>query len=329
MDRIILATGHAHAFHRASAISALKRGYFTQEGLGNVDIIATGDDDLLISRLMEGTIHVGLDRRPHSLLEENAKGTSLYIIAGILNNLDYTLISTAEIKKIADLKGKKIGLVEKGHGRDATWIRLLLRREGLDPDRDVTYITNAGYGSLKIQGPRLRRGDYQAVFLSGHYKRPELFAKVREAGFNILAERSETHPDGLPDRVVATTGKFLEQFPAVTIKILKGIIRGYRFARDPKNSAILRELYQTQNWGKEGFGWGEFDEDLLNGMVSSARILPVDGRISISGLEEIIDEWKISGKLPENFRKEQVLRLEFLKKAVEELNNRYGPEGYE
>lgn len=328
-EKIILATGHAHAFHRASALAALERGYFRDEGLPDVEISATGDDDLTVESLKSGVIDVGLDPRPHSLLEENAKGEQLYIIAGMLNHLDYTLISTPEIKTIADLKGKKVGLIERGHGRDATWIRRLLRKEGMDPDRDVISVLDAGYGSLEIQGPRLDRGDYQAVFLSGHYKRPELFDQVRQAGYNVLAERSETHPAGLPDRVVATTGKLLNQYPEVVRGVLRGVVRGYRFARDPGNMERLRDMYLAHDWGKDGFGWGKFDDKLLSGMVSSARILPPDGSISMSGLDEIIDEWKASGKLPQDFRREQALRLEFLHEAVNDLNARYGPEGYD
>lgn len=327
-DKVILATGHAHAFHRASALAAIGNGYFRAEGLPEVEISATGDDDLTVESLKTGAIDVGLDPRPQSLLEENAQGEPLYIIAGMLNHLDYTLITTRDIKSIADLKGKKIGLIEQGHGRDATWVRLLLRREGMDPDKDFIPVLDVGYGALEIQGPHLERGDYQAVFLSGHYKRPELFEQVRQAGYNVLAERSETYPAGLPDRIVATTGKMLDQHPEIIKGLLKGIVRGYRFARDPKNVARLRDMYLAEDWGKDGFGWGKFDDKVLNGMVSSARILPPDGSISMIGLDDIINEWKASGKLPQDFRKEQALRLEFLQSAVQDLNARYGPEGY-
>ena len=328
-EKIILATGHAHAFHRGSSLAATKNGYFRDEGLPEIEVRATGDDDLTVENLKSEDIDFGLDPRPHSLIEQNVKGEPLYIIAGMLNYLDLTLIATPDIKSIADLKGTKIGLIEKGNGRDATWIRILLRKEGIDPDKDVTYVLDAGYGSLEIQGPRLDRGDYQSVFLSGHYKRPELFEQVRKAGYNFLAERSQTHPDGLPDRVVATTGKMLEQYPDVVKGVLKGIIRGYRFARDSRNAKRLKDMYLTQDWGKDGFGWGKFDDKLIDGMVSSARILPPDGRISLSGLEDVIQEWKAAGKLPQDFNKEQVLRLEPLHKAVSELNTQFGPEGYE
>ena len=91
--KIIMATGHAHAFHRTSALAAIANGYFRAEGLSEVEVRATGDDDLTVESLKSGDIDFGLDPRPHSLLEENAKGEQLYIIAGMLNNLDLTASS--------------------------------------------------------------------------------------------------------------------------------------------------------------------------------------------------------------------------------------------
>src|SRR3972149_2758838 len=327
-NKIILATGHAHAFHRASALAAITNGYFREEGLPEIELGATGEDSLTVKSLKAGEIHFGLDVRPGFAIEENGKGEEMYIIAGMLNHLDKTFIGGPGFKSIADLKGKKIGVIEKGDGRDYFYIRLMLRRAGLNPDKDVEWVADAGHGSLNIQGPRLDRGDYQAAGLSAHNKRPELFDLIRQAGYHLLAERSETHPDGLPDRAVVTMGGTLKKYPQIVNGVLKGIVRGYRFGRDPKNAEKIRDIYLKYNWGKEGFGWGKFDEALLDGMVRCTRILPPDGSISQSGLEEMIDEYKAWGKIPAAFNKEQVLRLTPLQQAVSELNARFGPEGY-
>lgn len=326
--KVVLATGHAHAFHRASALAAIENGYFRDEGLPEVELGATGECSLTVEALNSGTIDFGLDVRSGLVLEENSKGKKLYIIGGMLNHLDLTLIGAPSVKSIADLKGRKIGVIEKGGGREVPWIRMLLRKVGVNPDKDVTWVIDAGYGSLDIVGPRIDRGDYDATPLTAHYKRPELFEVVRQAGYNILAERSETYPKGLPDRVVTTTDRMLTQYPQIVKSVLKGIVRGYRFARDPKNAQKVRQMYLTQDWGKDGFGWGKFDEKRLDEMVRSARILPPDGSVSLSGLDAMVDEYKAWGKIPKDFVKEQVLRLDILREAVKELNAKFGPEGY-
>jgi ABC-type nitrate/sulfonate/bicarbonate transport system substrate-binding protein len=326
--KIRMATGHAHAFHRASTLCAIQNGYFREEGMPDVELGATGECHLTVQALKTGNLDFGLDVLSGLVLEANSKGDPLFIVGGMLNELDYTLIGVADIKSIADLKGRKIGVIETGGGRDVPWIRMLLRKAGLDADKDVTWVKDAGYGSLDIVGPRLNRHDYDCTSLSGHYKRPELFDVIRKAGYNILAERSQTHPDGLPDRVIATTGDMLAREPGTVKGVLKAVIRGYRFGRDPKNAPAVRQIYLTNDWGKEGLGWGAFDEKLLDGMVRSARVLPPDGHVSITGLDAMIGEFKAWGRLSEGFRKEQVLRLEILGQAVAELNARFGPEGY-
>ena len=279
--------------------------------------------------LKSGAIDFGLDVRSGLVLEENGKGEHLSIIAGMLNHLDLTLISAPDIKTIADLRGRKIGVIEQGGGRDVPWIRMLLRKAGVDPDREVTWVIDAGYGSLDLVGPRIDRKEYDTTPLSAHYKRPELFEVVRKAGYNILAERSETYPGGLPDRVVVTTADTLAKYPQIVKGVLKGIVRGYRFARDADNAQKVRQLYLTHDWGRDGFGWGKFDEKRLDEMVRSARILPPDGSVSLSGLDAMVEEYKAWGKIPKDFSKEQVLSLDLLKEAVAELNAKFGPEGYE
>ena len=327
-EKILLATGHEHAFHRASTLSAIKNGYFREEGLPEVELKATGGCPLTIKALKSGGIDIGLDVLPGLVCEENSRGEDLYIVAGMLNHLDLSLIGAPGIKSIADLKGAKIGIYETGVGREQPWIKMLLRKAGIDPDKDVQWVADAGYTSLQFQAPRLKRGDYQATVLSAHHKRPELFDLIRQAGCTHLAERSETYPEGLPDRAVVTTGSVLAQYPGTVKSVLKGVVRGYRFARDPRNAGSLRELYLSANWGKEGFGWGKFDDTLIDGMVNSSRILPPDGGITITGMEALIEEFKRSGKLPLDYTKERVLRLELLQEAASGLNARFGPEGY-
>jgi len=224
--KIILATGHKHAFHRVSGLGAIENGYFREEGLPEVELIASGEDTLTVEGLKSGSIDFGLDVKPGLVLEADSNGDGLYIIGGMLNQFPSTFIGTPDLKSVADLRGKKIGIKEEGGSREVVWIRMLLRKAGMDPDKEVRWITHAGYGSLEIQKPRLDKGDYQAVGLSAHYKRPELFELVRKAGFTVLAERSETHPDGLPDRAIAATGTIISQRPQDTVKVLKGIIRG-------------------------------------------------------------------------------------------------------
>jgi ABC-type nitrate/sulfonate/bicarbonate transport system substrate-binding protein len=327
--KIIMATGHKHAYHRVSTLAAIENGYFRDEGLPDVELIATGEDHLTMEALRSGKIDFGADVKPGMVFEASSKGEPLYILGAMINGLPSTLIGTPDVKSIADLRGKKIGCKEEGGSREVPWIRMLLRKAGIDPDKEVEWVPHAGFGSLDIQKPRLDRGDYQAIGLTGHYKRPELFDLVREAGFNCLAECTETHPYGLPSRVIATRSDILAKYPEQVVKVLKGIIRGYRFARDKKNVEKIRHMYLSYDWGKDGFGWGKFDATLLDGQIASAQYLPPDGGVVEKGLQDIAEEYKAWGKLPQNFSYEQATRFHFVRQAALEVDAAYGaPEGY-
>jgi len=327
--KIIMATGHKHAYHRVSTLAAIENGYFRDEGLPEVALTATGEDHLTMEALLSGKLDFAADLKPGMVLEESSKGKPLFILGAMINGLPSTLIGVPGVKSLADLRGKKIGCKEEGGSREVPWIRMLLRKEGIDPDREVTWVPHAGFGSLEIQKPRLDRGDYQAIGLTGHYQRPALFDLVRAAGFNLLAECTDTHPHGLPSRVIATRSDILAEYPREVVKVLKGIIRGYRFARDKKNVERIRHMYLSYDWGKEGFGWGKFDETLLDGQIASARYLPPDGGVVERGLNDIAEEYKAWGKLPGNFTWEQATRFDFVRQAAKEVDARYGaPEGY-
>jgi len=326
--KIIMATGHNHAYHRASTLAAIENGYFRDEGLDEVELGATGEDHLTVEALETGTIDFGVDPKPGLILEANSRGVPLYIVGGMLNGLPATLISVPEVKSIADLRGKKIGAKEEGGARDVPWIRMLLRKEGIDPDKEVSWVIHAGFGSLEIQKPRLEKGDYQAISLTGHYKRPELFDLVKAAGLNKLADSLETHPYHLPHRMLATRAEMIDEHPEQVVKVLKGIIRGFRYAQDPKNGPKILDMYHNYDWGKEGLGWGEFDNSLIESQIASAKYLAADGGFSERGLQDLVDEYKAWGKLPGDYDSSQAFRLEFVGQAVKELDEAYGPGGY-
>ncbi len=330
--KIVLRTGHFHAYHRACTLAARNKGWFRDEGLTEIDIGAMGEDDITVDGLKSGSIDFGLDVCPAYMLEENSRGEELYIIAGMLNYLPHTLIGAPGVKSIGDLKGKKIA----GGGRDP-YIRVLLRNEGLDPDKDVTWASlpfGSHYANLETARVGFEQGLFQACHLSAHYPRPQLFEWVRQAGYNHLAERSETHPGGWAYRTTVTTGKMLTQHPQIVKGVLKGVLRGYRWARDKKNAGQIREMYltgeKTGEWDLPNYGWGKWDEsvEIFEGMIRLCWRLTADGFISLSGLDAMIGEYIASGRLPIGFAKEQVLRLEPLQEAVRELNAKFGPEGY-
>lgn len=319
--KIVMSAGHFHFFHRVAPIMAERRGYFSEEGLHDVAIVAPGEDGLAMENLKSGKVDFILDARPLLAFGENNRGTPVYIIGGMIGgNLTY-LHGAKGIKKIEDLKGKRVGLVEKGGSRESLWIKDLLRRHGLVPDKDVTFALEIGYTSLQNQAPHLDRGDYQAVLISEQYN-----AQAVKAGYAILGERSSEFPD-YPDRVVATTGDMLTNHPETVKAFMRGLIRGYRFTKLKKNWSEVAKMVAEYKWERD-MGWEGFDHAMLKKQYALIKYVSRDGLVSRNGLETVLSQAKALGMIPQKFSLDQILRQELAEQASKEIKQKFG-RGYE
>ena len=322
---LIVSAGHFHVFHRVAPVVALQRGYFHQEGLDAVDIIATGDDESTMVGLKRNSINIQLDVKPSIVFRESAQGEQIYIIGAMLSQHPVAFITTGEIRTISDLKGKKIGLYESGGGASRHMIAALLRKHGLDPEKDVGYVLRAGSPSLNNQGPRLRRGDYQATTIFSVYA-----AEAADQGFKVFAHSQDVYPDGYPTRIMTTNGYMVSHHPDALTAFLIGLVRGYRFVRDTRNLAESWKVINAWRWEKGGgLGWDEgFEPDWLS--AGSLYVnLAIDAQVPLKGLQNMMDDLKSSGALPTDFSLGKVTALDFLEKAIIAVDAQFGPGGYE
>jgi len=73
------------------------------------------------------------------ILSAAAAGADLVVVATLVGVYPHLFEVAPDIKSAADLKGKKIGVSSIGSSSDIA-TRVLLRRIGLDPDKDVTIV---------------------------------------------------------------------------------------------------------------------------------------------------------------------------------------------
>lgn len=96
------------------AWTAEKQGFFRQEGL-DVKIEVYDGSEKIFHDLHAGTHQIGV-ASIESVIAEAYKGGSLRIVAGIAKRPPHYIIAQPEIKTLADLKGKKIGVVSATEG---------------------------------------------------------------------------------------------------------------------------------------------------------------------------------------------------------------------
>ena len=123
------------------AFVADQAGYFTQEGLA-VKLVFFQSGVQLMQSIISGDTHIGMGSAPELVTAVNA-GAKVRGVWGISNLMPYALISRPHIRTINDLKGKKIAVSSRGSLSEflATYA---LKNKGMDPSRDVTYISMGG-----------------------------------------------------------------------------------------------------------------------------------------------------------------------------------------
>ena len=179
-----------------------------------------------------------------STVASRAQGADTIIVAAPVNKLPYSLVTTKAITKWADLRGKKVGISRFGSGTD-TAIRLLCRKFGLDPSKDII-IFQGGTQPSRLQG--LLAGILDATLVS-----PPLDFVAKKQGLNILTNAAELDIF-YPPLVIESTDRFNRENPHSVKNFLKGFIEGMRYIathKDETKKTITRYLTKSHR-GRKG-----------------------------------------------------------------------------
>ncbi|MBI4490680.1 MAG: ABC transporter substrate-binding protein [Deltaproteobacteria bacterium] len=303
--RLKVVAGHYHLFHRVAPTVAKAKGYFAQEGL-EVNISATGTDLKSLKALIQDEIDIVIDLKTPVALQARDRGEEVFLIGGFLNTYPGIFVGAKEIRSVIDLKGKKVGLREP-NGVALTMSSMILKKAGLEPDGDVIFIAHTGASSFRSIAPKLDRGEMQARIAHKAYAND-----FKQAGYPILADLEEYLPNGYQLRAIAAKGSFLDQNREAVVGFLRGIIRAYRFMKNPDNHPEMMGIIQRSDL--------EFEEDMDQSMWEEEYPLipgiPADGSINVAGLQIILDEEKLVKRVSPAMTVDRILRLEYVEKAL-------------
>lgn len=94
--------------------TAVQQGYFKAEGIEPKIEVYDGAHKI-VTDLQAGTLQIGMSSI-ESVVEAGYKGGSLRLVAGIAQRPPHFIVAQPEIKSLADLKGKTIGVVSMHEG---------------------------------------------------------------------------------------------------------------------------------------------------------------------------------------------------------------------
>ena len=114
---------------------AKDRKFFDKHG---VDVELTYIRGVAIEAMLAGEVQF-VRASPPSVVRSTIRGADLAIIANTINVAVFSLMTKPEIRRIEDLKGKKIGVSSLGDSPDLV-LSLLLERWGLQRNKDLTVL---------------------------------------------------------------------------------------------------------------------------------------------------------------------------------------------
>jgi NitT/TauT family transport system substrate-binding protein len=277
---------------------AIARGFFKDQGLSVEPIFVRGGPTALAA-LISGDVDFASVGGAQAPIRSRAKGLDLYMIASQSNYTNYTLLGTKQAATLEQLRGKIIGVTGAGAFSDFA-IRIYLRRNNLDPDRDVTL---RAIGGTTLRAVALEKGLIAAAPFSA-----EDAVRLLDKGYPMIVNLNEALK--IPQSVLVTRGDVLEKYPETTKRFLKGIILGMQFAKHHKQEAI-----------KTGYAAGLRGEpDIVNRAYD--LFIPgytLDLSVAWDGIQIMLDEDIRNGLVDKKFTLDRVINERILKQAQQEL----------
>ena len=118
---------------------ATERGFFKREGL-DLELVFVRGATVAVQALLANQIHFIFSIGPQ--MPAVWEGNDIMLLAQQVGRPTFSLVVTPDIQKIADLKGKKLGVTFGGSTAAGT--KALLELNKINPDKDVEYISLPG-----------------------------------------------------------------------------------------------------------------------------------------------------------------------------------------
>jgi ABC-type nitrate/sulfonate/bicarbonate transport system substrate-binding protein len=206
------------AINMVYSFLARDAGFLQKYGL-DARIVIFDAGSILAQAALSGEVKFSVSSGP-ATIASRTQGADSIIIAACVNTLPYSIVAAKGITRWDQLKGKKIAISRFGSGTD-TAIRLVLKKFGLDPAKDVT-IVQLGTQPSRVQA--LAAGAIDATIIS-----PPLDITAKKQGYPILVNIAELKIP-YPQQIIETTDRFIRENPHTVKSFLKGFIEGVRYA---------------------------------------------------------------------------------------------------
>ena len=231
---------------------------------------------LVRSALLTGDIAMG-GMSGTTMAAPRLQGADPILIASFLNSLQYRLVVRPDIRTVAELKGKRVGVAGFGLGAHRG-AQIMLAKLGLNPDTDVTM--------LQIGGDPTRLAALLAGTIDASVFNPPLYKRAAEAGMRVLANIEDM---GFPVQASAlvSTDRFIKKNYDLTRRAVRSIIESIHLIKT--NPELSKRAIRKYLRFKD-----ERDTDEAYQIMRD--VLPRKPYPTAEGVKAVLDE--LSPKLP-------------------------------
>jgi len=232
-----------------------------------------------------------------------SKGAAIKVVAGDFTKALYDLISGPKYKKVEDLKGGTMGVINLTSG-STVLLQKILAAHGLKYPGDYDILT---VGGTPARYAAVKKGAVAAAMVTI----PTSY-EAKEDALNVIANISKYLPD-YEFTVIAGNEKWMAGHKDQTVRFVMAMIKAMRFLNDPKNKeasiqAMIKHFKVKRNYAELAY----------KEVVQELRPIDNNAAPSMKGMETVI-KLEVENKgldksyPPEHFIDESY-RLEALKR---------------
>lgn len=274
-------------------IMAQKKGYFRAEGFDVELIPMTGG--LAVKTLMAGEVNL----TSAGTLVATMQGAKLRMVMGFLRQLPYDLVVAPEIKRVEELRGKKVAVADRG---SVTFMvaRAMLHGHGLEVDKDVTI--------LALGRPDVR---YQALLMGtahGVIANVDGTGLLEPKGYHAVATAGK-YTKGFAGSLTVTQ-EFYDKRPDDVARYLRAALKGTRAYLALRDEAIKI----TSQWTKISPAVAAKVHDYL-----AAGALAPDGLIDREVMEMAINDARDGAGIKRAVKHEEIYDFRMMQRVNDEL----------
>jgi NitT/TauT family transport system substrate-binding protein len=279
-------------------VIAEEKGFFKGEGLNAIVVIM--QNQVVVNGVVTRNVDYG--GTFSNFVGAALSNLPVRIVMSAMDGSDHYLVTSANIKRVEDLKGKTFGISSFG-GTPHSEAVMILRKYGMNPEKDVTFLQIGGSSSRYVA---LESGSIQAAMLVPPFNN---FAQKR--GFNQLLSFNDIM--NIPLGGLAVHTQKMKEKPDEIIKMIRALLKATDYIRTRKPEIIA---YVEAKWGIKD---AEVRESIYRDMVG---LFSRDGVASEETMKNVVQMVRDTRKSKDDKTMADIVDWSFAKKAQAELKPR-------